>query len=271
MQDAITFLSEEEMKLRDEDKKWFAEEIARQLDEVVGSFKPHGWRKLVHLLRELGPIIGTCSFVLALIALVITLGIFSANKISQESEFRGTTTEQLKTVNLRLSGIENTLGFLRAQTVAQKYSTIPVPELKKHRDELATARKTLSSIPPDTPNYWPVSFQMITLLSQAQALSILETVGRKPVSEMSDVSRINAPPAIAFVVRETNVVLKNLIQGVTFENSVIHFDPSVRLVNDTFVNCVFVFPMEENPSKPLQQIGKTLLAADLSKVTLNAS
>ena len=67
------------------------------------------------------------------------------------------------------------------------------------------------------------------------------------------------------------VVLKNLIQGMVFKNSVVRFEPSVRLVNDVFINCVFILPTAENPPKALQEIGKTLLASDLVNVTLNAS
>jgi len=56
-----------------------------------------------------------------------------------------------------------------------------------------------------------------------------------------------------------------------FRNSIIRFDRSVRLVNDVFINCIFILPTEENPPKVLQEIGKTLLTSDLSNVTLNAS
>ncbi|PYU46763.1 MAG: hypothetical protein DMG54_02325 [Acidobacteria bacterium] len=87
---------------------------------------------------------------------------------------------------------------------------------------------------------------------------------------MSNVRMINMP-ALGFVVREKNVLLKNLIEGIHFENSVIHFDASVRLVDDTFLNCVFILPPQENPPKSFQEIGRTLLTSDLSKVTLNAS
>ena len=78
-------------------------------------------------------------------------------------------------------------------------------------------------------------------------------------------------PVLGFVVHEQNVLLKNLIQGVHFKNSVIHFDPSVKLVDDTFLNCVFILPPQENPPKSFQEIGRTLLTSDLSRVTLNAS
>lgn len=66
-----------------------------------------------------------------------------------------------------------------------------------------------------------------------------------------------------------NVLLKNLVYGVYFENSIIHIDTTTRLANDTFVNCIFILPLEANPPKPLQDIGSALLmAADLAHVTV---
>jgi hypothetical protein len=67
------------------------------------------------------------------------------------------------------------------------------------------------------------------------------------------------------------VVLKNHIEGLVYKNSIIRFESNVELVNDVFINCVFILPAQENPPKPLQEIGKTLLASDLARVTLNAS
>ena len=72
-------------------------------------------------------------------------------------------------------------------------------------------------------------------------------------------------------IHDQRVVLKNLVQGVTFINSIVRFDPSVRLVNDTFINCVFILPAQEAPPKIFQEIGKTLLASDLAHVTISAS
>ena len=66
-------------------------------------------------------------------------------------------------------------------------------------------------------------------------------------------------------------VLKNDVHGMVFRNSIIRFDLSVKLSNDVFVDCIFIFPPEQNPTGPLQQIGRTLLASNLENVTLNAS
>lgn len=141
----IIILSDEEMKLRDEDKKWFAGEIERQLSEVVDSFKPHGWRRLVHLLRELGPIIGTFSFVLGLIAIIITVGIFATNRVSQESEFRGTTVQQFKTIDQRLSTIETSIAAIRLNQI----SSIPASpqSIREARGIIAESKKSGTFIP----------------------------------------------------------------------------------------------------------------------------
>jgi hypothetical protein len=79
------------------------------------------------------------------------------------------------------------------------------------------------------------------------------------------------PPGGFGPIKNGRVVLRNLVQGITFENSIVRFDPSVRLVNVTFINCAFIFPAVQEPSRPLQEIGQTLLASDLSRVTVNAS
>jgi hypothetical protein len=141
----IIILPDEEMKLRDEDKEWFAGEIERQLSEVVDSFEPHGWRRLVHLLREFGPIIGTFSFVLALIAIIITVGIFATNRVSQESEFRRTTVQQFKTIDQRLSTIETSIATIRLNQI----SSIPASpqSIREARGIIAESKKSGTLIP----------------------------------------------------------------------------------------------------------------------------
>ena len=96
------------------------------------------------------------------------------------------------------------------------------------------------------------SFQIITLLSRAQAPKEMESLVKQPLTVFENVSFTNFP----MVERRKNILLRKSVSG---------------LSNDLFVNCVFILPWQENPSKTLQQIGTTLLAADLSKVTLNAS
>lgn len=160
--------------------------------------------------------------------------------------------------------IKGILSVLQAQIATQKYSSIPPEKLKEHREELKDLKNKLASTNKDSPNFWPVSFQVINLLSKA--LSYIENPNpTESVVEDTEGTFIEKNGSV--------VLLKGLIRNSQFKDSVIRFDPSVRLVNVTFKNCVFVFPLAEpNPPKPLQQIGSILLAAsDLTKVTINAS
>jgi hypothetical protein len=176
-------------------------------------------------------------------------------------------TNLLTTVDERTSRIEGELIILRAELVAQKYSAAKPKDLKGHGDELRGIKNNLAQLKPNSPGYWPAAFQLITLASQAT--SEVEKAAEKQENVFNDVQGTKIG---AVVVANNRVVLKNLIQGVIFENSIVRFDPSVRLVNDVFINCVFIFPPNvQTPPTILQEIGKALLASDLSKVTLNAS
>jgi hypothetical protein len=256
-----SYCLESSENMKDTDQKWVRIEIQTAIQQHLD---PRGWRKLLTYL----PVVGILAIFLTLLGLAGAGWYYGLTKMGQEAAFQAHTADALKLITDRLSRIEEKLGILQAQNAITKYSIIPVKELKKHRDELVDVRKSLASLPQDTPNYWPASFQIIALLSQAQFQ--LETIGQQPLSTMSNVRMFNTAP-LSFVVREKNVLLKDLIQGVHFENSVIHFDPSVKLVDDTFINCVFILPPQENPPKSFQEIGRTLLTSDLSKVILNAS
>jgi len=168
-------------------------------------------------------------------------------------------------INGDVREIKGMLSVLRAQIVADKYSAAAPKELHAHREELNKIKNDLASTPNNTPNFWPASFQIITLFSKA-------TFDVEKIAEQSEslVDNVVANGGIS-PIENGRVVLKHLIQGMIFKNSIVRFDPSVRLVNDVFINCVFLFPVVEAPPKTLQEIGKALLASDLSKVTLNAS
>jgi hypothetical protein len=90
------FFSEAEMKLRDDDKKWFTDEIGRQLKEVVESFKPHGWRKAVFVLRELGPLAATAAIVIALLGITLGAVYQSVAHVKEETEFRTNAKNKLE-------------------------------------------------------------------------------------------------------------------------------------------------------------------------------
>lgn len=177
---------------------------------------------------------------------------FVENRIHQEM------SKQLEPINGRLSAvekslnrIEGSLNIVKAQSVIKNLSSVPTKELKDHKEQLKQIKESLAQSSPTTPDFWPATFQVTKGLSLFDNFTI----------------RGGSPS----VVRDTNALLKNHVEGVVFENSVIHFDSSVELVNVSFQNCVFIFPAETTPSKPLQKIGELLLASDLSNIKIGPS
>jgi hypothetical protein len=176
---------------------------------------------------------------------------------------------QLAELDARTNRIEGALSVLRAELASQKYSTIPPKELKAHVEELKRLKTSLAQLPTTSPGYWPAAFQVIRLASQSNFADFDKIAHQRGESSYDNVS--SRPAGMFGVTTGQRVFLKNHVEGLIFKDSIIRFDPSIQLVNDVFINCVFLIPVQENPSKPLQEIGKTLLASDLSRVTLNAS
>src|SRR5712672_803435 len=75
-------------------------------DEIKAAMFPNGWGKVAHLIRYWSLPAACVSVVLALVGIIITQNYSINNRVSQDSEFRGSTTVRLKTIEDRLSGIE---------------------------------------------------------------------------------------------------------------------------------------------------------------------
>jgi hypothetical protein len=152
-----------------------------------------------------------------------------------------------------VSDLQNQIAILRL-------SAIPTHELKNHVEELKRIKTTLSQTPKGTPDYWPTAFQVITLLSRA--------VSNPTVTKSSLIENVTGPPG-SYAFNSGDFVLKGVVTGGVFRNSIIRVDPNARLANDRFENCVLVLPYVQNPSEPLQRIGNELLASsDLSNLSI---
>jgi hypothetical protein len=179
VQDAIIVFPEEKMKLRDDDKKWFAAEIARQLEEVVDSFKPHGWQKLIYWLRLLGPLAASLAIVLTLVG--ITLGALyqSFAQVKEEATFRTKTEDRLNNIDKQLLGLQilnssNLPSRTENQVVAKeilkdvkdKNISIPTSIVNQAGVSFVDASK-------NDPKAWPVALDFIsyrTVLNKDLAL-----------------------------------------------------------------------------------------------------
>jgi hypothetical protein len=175
--------------------------------------------------------------------------------------------DKLLEINGNVQELKGIVSVLRAQIVAERYSAVPIKDLKSHRSELKTIKEDLTQAKSTAPGYWPAAFQVIHLLSQSN----VDDTNRFKSQESEFTNVTSSPPGKLSPVLRQRAVLKGHVEGLIFKECIIRFDPNVELKNDLFINCVFLLPIQENPPRPLQEIGRTLLASDLSEVTLNAS
>lgn len=94
--------SNQDMAFSEDNQDW----IRLQIEEAI---RPNGFKKVANWLRYWGLLGIAITAFLTLIGLVVTLGIFTTNKISQEAEFRGKTEKTLETIDKRLTSIEGSL------------------------------------------------------------------------------------------------------------------------------------------------------------------
>jgi hypothetical protein len=100
---------EEYMQLRKEHEQLIRAEIERQMSEVVDSFRPHGWTKLTHFLREWGLVATAVVVPFTLLGILITVVIFATNGITKEAQFRTHTEDRLTNIEGTLLKINATL------------------------------------------------------------------------------------------------------------------------------------------------------------------
>jgi hypothetical protein len=250
----------EDMKLSQGDKNWFSSEIAGQVAKAIESLKPQGSKKIFYWLREWG-ILGTnIAVILALLGMTLTSAYYAFSRVAKEAAFETKTSD-------RLDKLEGLFAVAEAQAITDKYSSLSPEELQTHRNELRQAASNLLKASKDTPNFWPVSFQIITLLSKTNFNVEISELPEVVMDGNSHMKFIGPPGAT----RLPQVLLKNSISDALFERVVVRLDPSVRLTDVVFISCVIILPTEQVPAQPLQKIIRTLLASDISRVEIKAS
>jgi hypothetical protein len=263
---AVLYEPLEDMAFSEQNQQW----IRDQIDQAL---HPNGFRKVAERLRYWGVLGVLVTTFFALIAIVTTLAIFATNKVTVESEFRGKTNQRLETIEGKLTSIENTLKILPAQLAVTKFSTAPTAELKKHSEELNQLKSNLAKTSAVTPGYWNTAFQVIHLTSKSVSKvsdTDWEKISSTPEIEIGNV--VSRPMGNVKIQANSRIVLRNRIEGLVFRNSIIRFDPSVELVNDLFIDCVFIFPPSQTPDRQLQVVAsKLLISPDLANVTVNPS
>jgi hypothetical protein len=128
------------MPLSEDNQNWVRTEIQAAL-------YPNGAKRVASWLRYWG-VLGVCvTAFIALIAIVVTLGIFTTNRIGQESEFRGTTQTKLTNIETKLGGIEKDLLALRVAQAA--HLPIDKKSIAEATAILDTAKRSEIKLPTD--------------------------------------------------------------------------------------------------------------------------
>jgi hypothetical protein len=249
------------MAFSQENQDW----IKAQIREAL---YPNGFKKAANFLRYWG-VLGVCvtAFV-AIVAICVALGNALWNNVATEATFRGTTTQKLKDIDDQISAINSTLKVLAAQSTVARFSSLPPKELKSHEAEIQQVKSSLAKAANTTPGYWSTAFQTINLASKSASSLNFSKLLNTPESTISNVKgeRIGG-----LKMGPARVVLSGHVEGVIIHDSIVRFDPNVVLVNDLFINCVFVLPPDLQLSSPVKEIVNTLLASDIKDVRLNAS
>ncbi|HEY4838666.1 MAG TPA: hypothetical protein VIH72_08670 [Candidatus Acidoferrales bacterium] len=171
--------------------------------------------------------------------------------------------KELQAAESNTKRFEATLVILQCKVLAQQFAALPVSQLPEHRVELRDARTQLAAVDPDTPGFWPTTFQLITLLSRATSAVEIEKPKEIEISNVSDF-----PFAGELGQR---IVLAGQIKNTVFNDAVVRLDPEVRLQNVTFNNCVIIFPDTPKPSSSLREIASQFLSSNLPRVTIHGS
>jgi hypothetical protein len=117
----------DDMALNEKEKKRLANEIQTAVEQsvkaaigqAIGEFQPHGWRRVTTFLREWG-LAGTAIAVpIALLAIVITLGIFAATRITKEATFEANTTKDIGEISARLDHLDQQMAAFQLTTLSK--------------------------------------------------------------------------------------------------------------------------------------------------------
>lgn len=271
-------LTEEEMALTQPDKKWIEEQIR-------DTHASKGW-KFARILRDWG-ILGACiTGALSMVAISITLGVFAASEIRQNSEFRGRTGARLDAIeaNQRKSAALESPGkvFQEIAALDPKAFAINLPALRTVAERpsaevnpsqslLHNVAVKLGNTSEASPEYWPTALQFVHFGTSALSPDApppgppwyLYLTGGEWNTFQGNYEKQ------AFFIGDGPTIFRDSV----FVKCRIVIGPNVvlQLKNVTFVDCVFDFPTNGEATPVVRQIAKSLLAMGLSRVWVSSA
>lgn len=256
---------------------------------VREELKPSAVRRVFDNLRYWGLLAAIVSVILALLGMVITLGVFATNKLTQEADFRARTDERLKQLDessrkleekvqklevslsafatkislQNISALDKTQ-FAKALPELTKLKLPPTPQSRPSQEVLQTIATKLHETDPKSPDYWPAVLKFLeyaTNSSQPQS---------RPAAGQAEF-HTGQHTFDSLKVLNSHVYLDGgrLIDTV-FENSLITFtNEPVAMTNVRFINCRFEFPASTSPDPYIKRAAQLLLTTSLDSVLVN--
>jgi len=103
----------QDMKLRDDDKKWLADEISVQVEltiaKAIDKFNPHGWRRVTDFIRSWGIAGAVITVFVGLLALAAGAFYQATARVKEDVSFRTHTEDRLTGIEASLLKINATL------------------------------------------------------------------------------------------------------------------------------------------------------------------
>jgi hypothetical protein len=118
--DAVAFNEGEcsEMAIRKEDWPAINQAIDGAIKKAIDPLTPHGWRRLLLVIRELGTVAAVLSVQVALLAVTFGALYQSFSHVEKETEFRTSTGDTLKDVDEHLKKIDAELSANSLEKIA---------------------------------------------------------------------------------------------------------------------------------------------------------
>jgi hypothetical protein len=195
MQSLIEFpLSESDQEdmaqLRKEHQDFIRTEITRQLSAAIDEFRPHGWAKVTHFVREWG-IAGTIIAVfVALLALAAGAFYQATTRVGKEATFEANTERDIGEIKKDIQAIR---GDLAKQSLTT-HAALPLADFKttlpEVRSAIAVARQSDVKVAPKviedlqqkltasgerSPGFWPAAAEFISYRSYGTTSGTLFT------------------------------------------------------------------------------------------------
>ena len=189
----------------------------------------------------------------------------------QTSKFNDYIDNQVKKNIGDIANLDQNQFNQQLPSIAADLHTVIRQEISPDSATLRTISAKLEKAPQDHPGYWPASGALVSAKS---------AVGKSnsSLSEALSLPDCPRPSGVFFGVHFDADHCAVVLDGwnytdSTFRNAVIKYrgGPLV-LRNTSFVNCIFIVELPNDPAKPAQAFTRELLASsDLEKILINSA